>query len=114
MQVYVRDCAVTGKTIRLDQAETGKCLTAEDLMSAVLGLLQIPVSTIAAHLELAGKTLASEGPLDFGKTANTGLVMLTLAPGGLVGGSLSPRADVDDDFKRVAAEDQQVGSPKKK
>ena len=84
-------------------------------MNAVLSKLKIPVSKIDAHLKLDGKTLASEGPIHFGKASNSGLIVLTLAPGGLLGGSLSPRADVEPDFKKVSeGEDQVVRSPTKK
>ena len=46
---------------------------------------------------------------------DTDFIMLTLAPKGLAGGSLSPR-DVDDDFKRVSEEDGAIndGAPPQK
>ena len=84
-------------------------------MNAVLSKLQIPVSKIDTHLKLDGKTLASEAPVNFCTASNSGLIELTLAPRGLVGGSLSPRAELDDEFKRVSGgEDQVVIIPTKK
>ena len=48
-------------------------------------------------------------PLDIGMETHFNCILLTLAPQGLVGGSLSPR-EVDDDFKRVSEGDGAINS----
>ena len=95
----MRDSAFTGKTVCLEPAVTSKCATYEQLKHAVLDKLQISVSGPIACLELGGKALPRDLPLDRGMKSAPSTIMLTLTLDGLLGGS-----DKDDDFQRVKDE----------
>ena len=62
----------------------------------MLAKLQVPVGGPRASLELDGKVLPRDQPLDDGMASASGPIMLRLALEGLLGG-----ADKDDDFQRV-------------
>ena len=95
----MRDSAFTGKTVCLEPAVTSKCATYEQLKHAVLDKLQIFVSGPRDCLELDGKALPRDRPLDRGLKSAQTTIMLTLTLDGLLGG-----ADKDDDFQRVKDE----------
>ena len=95
----MRDSAFTGKTVCLETAVIRKCASYEQLKHAVLHKLQIPVSGARAGLELDGKALPRDQPLDIGLKSGSSTIMLTLTHEGLLGG-----ADRDDDFQRVKDE----------
>ena len=95
----MRDFAFTGKTVCLEPAVTSKCATYQQLKHAVLQKLQIPVSGARACLELDGKALPRDRPLDIGLKSASSAIMLTLTFEGLLGG-----VDKDDDFQRVKDE----------
>lgn len=83
----MRDSAVTGKTVCLDAATIRKCATPDELKQAVLAKLKVPAGQVNACLELEGKALPEDKPLDIGMESATGPIMLTLSPQGLLGGA---------------------------
>ena len=97
----MHDSAFTGKTLFLDEAVTGEVATYGELMQAVLDKLEIFACDIPVCLQQAGKEMSKEAPLDADNESCLAFTVLTLTPRGLVGGSLSARKDIDDDFKRV-------------
>lgn len=83
----MRDSAVTGKTVCLDAATIHKCASPDELKQAVLAKLKVPAGQANACLELEGKALPRDKPLDIGMESATGPIMLTLSPQGLLGGA---------------------------
>ena len=83
----MRDSAVTGRTVCLDAAAIRGCVTSEDLRQAVLAKLQLPAGGVSACLELDGKALPIDKPLDLGIATAKSPIMLTLSSQGLLGGS---------------------------
>ena len=97
----MHDSAFTGKTLCLEAAVTSKLATYGDLVQAVLVELRISARDIPVSLQMAGKEMHKEAPLDINVKPSSDFPMLSLCLGGLQGGSLSPRRDIDDEFKRA-------------
>ena len=108
----MRDSAVTGRTVCLDAAAIRGCATSEDLRQAVLAKLQVPAGGVSACLELDGKALPRDQPLNLGILTATSPIMLTLSPQGLLGGSDKGGGEGDFDdagfFLEADAQEEQT------
>ena len=111
----MRDSAVTGRTVCLDAAAIRGCVTSEDLRQAVLAKLQVPAGGVSACLELDGKALPRDKPLDLGIATATSPILITLSPQGLLGGSDkggNGEGDFDDAGFFLEADAQEEQKPK--